>query len=116
MFFENSKDSFVMSIFLYKNFSKRRGVMNNPISDLYIKFMENIDPYLRRYPYFLGVIGGGLFFFGAIFNWKWICNPIGSKRFMKTIYEIFGEKGFRFFTGVFGGIIMILSLYMWFKK
>ena len=25
--------------------------MNNPISDLYIKFMENADPYLRRYPY-----------------------------------------------------------------
>ena len=40
--------------------------MSNPISDLYIKFMEKIDPYLRRYPYLVGIIGGGLFFFGAI--------------------------------------------------
>ena len=90
--------------------------MNNPISDLYIKFMENADPYLRRYPYLVGVIRGGLFFFGAIFNWKWICDPTGSKRFMKTVYEIFGERGFRFFTGVFGAIIVIFSLSLWLKN
>lgn len=90
--------------------------MNNPISDLYIKFMEKIDPYLRRYPYLIGLIGGGLLFFGAIFKWSWICNPTGSKRFMRTVYEIFGEGGFRFFTGLFGAIIIIFSLSLWFKK
>lgn len=86
--------------------------MSNPISDLYIKFMEKIDPYLRRYPYLVGIIGGGLFFFGAIFKWSWICNPTGSKRFMRTVYEIFGEG----FTGLFGAIIMIFSLSLWLKK
>ena len=90
--------------------------MTNPISDLYIKFMENVDPYLRRYPYLVGIIGGLLFFFGAIFKWSWICNPTGSKRFMRTVYEIFGESGFRFFTGLFGAIIIIFSLSLWLKK
>ena len=90
--------------------------MTNPISDLYIKFMEKIDPYLRKNPYLVGVIGGGLFFFGAIFKWNWICDPIGSPRFMRNVYEIFGQGGVRFFTGLFGAIIMILSLFSWFKK
>ena len=90
--------------------------MTNLISDLYIKFMEKIDPYLRKNPYLVGVIGGGLFFFGAIFKWNWICDPTGSPRFMKNVYEIFGQGGVRFFTGLFGAIIMILSLFSWFKK
>lgn len=83
------------------------------INNFYINF---IDPYLRGYPYLVGIIGGGLFFFGAIFKWSWICNPTGSKRFMRTVYEIFGEEGFRFFTGLFGAIIIIFSLYLWLKK
>ena len=90
--------------------------MNNPISDLYIKFMEKVEPYLKNYPYLFGIIAGALFLFGAIFKWKWICNPTGSKRFMLTVYEIFGETGYRFFTGLFGAIIMFLSLYLWLCK
>lgn len=90
--------------------------MINPISDLYVKFMENIEPYLKKYPYLFGIIIGGLFFFGGIFNWKWICDPTGSKRFMLTVYEIFGERGFRFFTGLFGAIIMIICIFEWIKK
>ena len=42
--------------------------MINPISELYIKFMEIIESYLKKYPYLFGIIIGGLFFFGAIFN------------------------------------------------
>lgn len=89
--------------------------MNNPISDLYIKLMEKLDPYLKRYPYLVGIMGGGILLFGAIFKWSWICDPTGSKRFMLTVYEIFGEKGFRFFTGLFGAIIMLACLFSWLK-
>lgn len=105
-----------MSIFLYKNFKERRAIMTNPINDLYIKFMEKIDPYLRKNPYLVGIIGGGLFFFGAIFKWNWICDPTGSPRFMRNVYEIFGEGGVRFFTGLFGAIIMIFSLSLWISE
>lgn len=90
--------------------------MNNPISDLYIIFMETIDPYLKRYPYLLGIVIGGLFFFGAIFKWKWICDNRGSTHFMLTIYELFGEKGIRFFTGLFGIIIILICLFLWIKR
>ena len=38
--------------------------MNNPISDLYVKFMETIEPYIKKYPYLFGIIIGGIFFFG----------------------------------------------------
>ena len=90
--------------------------MINPISDLYIKFMENIEPYLKKYPYLFGIFVGGIFFFGAVFKWKWICDIRGSKRFMLTVYEIFGENGIRFFTGLFGAIIMIACLFSWICK
>ena len=52
--------------------------MNNPISDLYVKFMETIEPYIKKYPYLFGIIIGGIFFFGAIFKWRWICDNRGS--------------------------------------
>lgn len=90
--------------------------MNNPISDLYVKFMETMEPYIKKYPYLFGIVIGGIFFFGAIFKWSWICDPTGSKRFMRTVYEIFGESGFRFFTGLFGAIIMLACLFSWIKK
>lgn len=90
--------------------------MNYSISKLYIKFMEIIEPYLNKYPYILGVVVGGIFFGGAIFKWKWICENRGSTNFMITIYEFFGEKGIRFFTGLLGAIIMLVCLFLWLKK
>ena len=36
--------------------------MNNPISDLYVKFMETIEPYIKKYPYLFGIIIGGIDF------------------------------------------------------
>lgn len=35
---------------------------------------------------------------------------------MRTVYEIFGEGGFRFFTGLFGAIIIIICIFEWIKK
>lgn len=35
--------------------------MNNPISDLYVKFLETIEPYIKKYPYLFGIIIGGIF-------------------------------------------------------
>lgn len=90
--------------------------MNNPISDLYVKFMETIEPYIKKYPYLFGIIIGGIFFFGAIFKWRWICDSRGSTRFMRNVYEFFGEGGIRFFTGLFGVIIMIICIFEWIKK
>ena len=71
--------------------------MNNPISDLYVKFMETIEPYIKKYPYLFGIIIGGIFFFGAIFKWRWICDNRGS-------------------TGLFGVIIRIICIFEWIKK
>lgn len=90
--------------------------MNNPISDLYVKFMKTIEPYIKKYSYLFGIIIGGIFFFGAIFKWRWICDSRGSTRFMRNVYEFFGEAGVRFFTGLFGVIIMLACLFLWLRK
>lgn len=42
--------------------------MNNPISDLYVKFMETIEPYIKKYPYLFGIIIGGIFFSELFLN------------------------------------------------
>ncbi len=35
---------------------------------------------------------------------------------MRNVYEFFGEGGIRFFTGLFGVIIMIICIFEWIKK
>lgn len=75
--------------------------------------MENIMSIIKKFPYLFVMLGGLLFLLGAIFNWQWICNPQGSKRFMMFIYEMFGEKGYRIFIGIDGVMIIICSLVLW---
>lgn len=86
--------------------------MNNPISDLYIKFMESVEPYIKKFPYLFLILAGLLFVLAAIFNWKWLLNPNG-KNFKICIYEMFGEMGVRIITGISGFIMIICSLILW---
>ena len=89
--------------------------MSNPISDFYIKFMQTIEPYIKRFPYIFGILIGLLFLLAAIFKWNWLLNPNASN-FMISIYEMFGEMGVRIFTGIFGIIIIISCLIAWIAR
>ena len=40
--------------------------MSNPISDLYIKFMKFIEPYINKFPYLFGILVGLLFVLAAV--------------------------------------------------
>ena len=83
--------------------------MNNNVSNTYIKFMENMEPYIKKFPFILGILVGLLFLLAAVFKWNFLLNP-NSSNFMISIYELFGEMGIRIITGILGIIIMISSL------
>lgn len=83
--------------------------MNNNVSNTYIKFMENMEPYIKKFPFILGILAGLLFLLAAVFKWNFLLNPNNSN-FMISIYELFGEMGVRIITGILGIIIMIGSL------
>lgn len=89
--------------------------MNNPISDAYIKFMETIEPYIKKFPFVFGILAGLLFLLAAIFKWNWFLNPNGS-RFMMFIYEMFGGGGVRIITGIIGTLIIVFCIFAWIAK
>ena len=87
--------------------------MNNPISNIYIKFMEYAEPYIKKFPYIFIILMGLLIFLGALFNWKWLCkSPEYSKIFLKSIYEIFGYIGYRIALGIIGFLIIAVSIFL----
>ena len=67
----------------------------------------------------LPVIGGGqagaLFLLGAIFRWKWVCDPQGEDGlgFRAFVYRNFGEKGYRILQGISGAVIILCSAVLW---
>lgn len=83
------------------------------MSDLYTNFMEWITPSLQANWQLVLIGGGALFLLGAIFHWKWLCDPQGGSEFMISIYRTFGEKGYRIAVGIGGGIIILCGAVLW---
>lgn len=85
------------------------------MSDLYTKFMTWAAPILQEH-WQLTIIGSGaLFLFGAIFRWRWVCNPQGENvlGLRAFVYRSFGEKGYRIVTGISGAVIILCGLVLW---
>ncbi|MEI0478300.1 Imm17 family immunity protein [Brachyspira pulli] len=89
--------------------------MNNTVSNTYIKFMENMEPYIKKFPFILGILVGLLFLLAAVFKWNFLLNP-NSSNFMISIYEVFGEMGVRIITGILGIVIIIGSVIIFIVK
>lgn len=86
------------------------------MSDLYTKLMERVMPFLQANWQLFLIVVGALFLLGAIFRWKWICDPQGdnTQGFLAFVYRIFGEKGYRVITGISGAIIILCSAFLLF--
>ena len=63
----------------------------------------------------LSFYGGLLFLLGAIFRWKWVCDPQGEDGlgFRAFVYRNFGEKGYRILQGISGAVIILCSAVLW---
>lgn len=62
------------------------------------------------------IVVGALFLLGAIFRWKWICDPQGdnTQGFLAFVYRNFGEKGYRVITGISGAVIILCGAFLLF--
>lgn len=85
----------------------------NVISDLYTAGMEKVMPFLMaNWQLFLLAVGA-LFLAGAIFRWRWVCDPQGSRGLLAFSYRMFGEKGYRVVTALTGVVIMACAGVLW---
>ena len=86
------------------------------MSDLYTKLMERVMPFLQANWQLFLIVVGALFLLWAIFRWKWICDPQGdnTQGFLAFVYRIFGEKGYRVITGIFGAVIILCGAFLLF--
>lgn len=85
------------------------------MSDLYTKLMERVMPFLQANWQFTIIGAGALFLLGAIFRWKWACDPQGDnvQGFRASVYRAFGEKGYRVATGISGAVIILCGVALW---
>lgn len=85
------------------------------MSDLYTKLMERVMPFLQANWQFTIIGVGALFLLGAIFRWKWVCDPQGEDGlgFRAFVYRNFGEKGYRILQGISGAVIILCSAVLW---
>lgn len=85
------------------------------MSDLYTRFMEWIMPLLQANWQLFLIVVGALFLLGAIFGWKWVCDPQGENvcGFRASVYRNFGEKGYRVLQGLSGAVIALCGAVLW---
>ena len=85
------------------------------MSELYTRFMERVMPFLQANWQFFFIVTGALFLLGAIFRWKWVCDPQGENvlGFRAFVYRNFGEKGYRVIQGISGALIILCGLVLW---
>ena len=85
------------------------------MSDLYTKLMERVMPFLQANWQFTIIGIGALFLLGAIFRWKWVCDPQGDnvQGFRASVYRAFGENGYRVATGISGAVIILCGVALW---
>lgn len=84
------------------------------MSDLYTSFMEKIMPFLSANWQLFLMLLGLLLLMGAIFRWKWVCDPQGERTtgFNAFVYRTFGEKGYRVLMGCTGSGIILCGAVM----
>ena len=80
------------------------------MSGLYTRLVEWIMPF-RNELAALSYYGGALFLLGAIFRWKWVCDP-QEKMGWAALLSIgtSGEKGYRILQGISGAVIILCSV------
>ena len=85
------------------------------MSDLYTSLMERVMPVLQANWQLFLIAVGALFLLGAIFKWKWVCDPQGENvlGFRAFVYRNFGEKGYRVITGLSGMGIILCGIVLW---
>ena len=85
------------------------------MSELYTRFMEWVMPFLQANWQFFFIVTGALFLLGAIFRWKWVCDPQGENvlGFRAFVFRNFGENGYRVIQGISGALIILCGLVLW---
>ncbi len=85
------------------------------MSELYTRFMEWVMPFLQANWQFFFIVTGALFLLGAIFRWKWVCDPQGENvlGFRAFVFRNFGEKGYRIMQGIGGAVIILCGAVLW---
>lgn len=85
------------------------------MSGLYTRLMERVMPLLQANWQLVIVAAGALFLLGAVFRWKWVCDPQGENvlGFRAGVYRAFGEKGYRIVTGISGAVIILCGVVLW---
>ena len=78
-------------------------------------WMERLSQFLSQHWQLLVIAAGVLVLLGAVFNWKWICDPRGSNPmgFLAFVYRNFGEKAHRVAVGVLGVVIIACGALLW---
>lgn len=85
------------------------------MNDLYTSLMTRLMPFLQdNWQIFIMTVGA-LFLLGAVFRWKWVCDPQGDNvlGFRAFVYRCFGEKGYRVITGISGAVIILCGAVLW---
>ena len=73
--------------------------------------MDGIFEWLKAYYQYVLIAGGLLFLIGAIRDWKWMYQAtVGDKVRHAFIFEVWGEKGYRFFIGICGLLLVICGV------
>ena len=77
--------------------------------------MEGVTPFLQAHWLLIIIAAGALFLLGAVFRWKWVCDPQGDSvlGFRASVYRNFGEKGYRIISGIAGAAIILCGLVLW---
>ena len=73
--------------------------------------MDGVFEWLKAHYQYVLMAGGLLFLIGAIRDWKWMYQAtVGDKVRHAFIFEVWGEKGYRFFIGICGLLLVICGV------
>ena len=73
--------------------------------------MDGVFEWLKAHYQYVLMAGGLLFLIGAIRDWKWVYQAtVGDKVRHAFIFEVWGEKGYRFFIGICGLLLVICGV------
>ena len=73
--------------------------------------MDEVFEWLKAHYQYVLIAAGLLFLIGAIRDWKWMYQAtVGDKVRHAFIFEVWGEKGYRFFIGICGLLLVICGV------
>ena len=68
--------------------------------------LEQLAFYLQEHWYFTSLFFGILILLGAIFNWNWLCDPVG-----KPNSQRYGRSSRRVIFFLLGTVLIIVSIW-----